>query len=420
MTCGRSRAQATGNESGTSTDAASGGSETAGMGDAIVDALQRLLRVLVTPIEGFVQTYGNELLGLIVGTPHPDVIFQPPKMGLWQSLYQYYWNGIVPLALLLFGLAVGLVILLESTSHLFSGYHRANLKRRAFAGLLGILSWWWLAGFSLTITDQLATFLTPDLSNVSLFQTASFTAIGVLGVVVALTVDLSLFLLIALVYFLRQLVLYAFVLGMPLLIVCWIPGVGPFSFVARFAQRLAGFYVPFLLMPVPVALLIRLSALLGESVSLSLGGVGMWIGALVIPFVAVLIPFVFVWQAGSLFQFVGHMERHASRERLRENTAHGYQNASQAVHTGRNTARGLRGKPERRSDGQTLLQNGPGESRGYRAGRGLRTTPARLREAFSVRTNTGEDLSATTFDRYEPREYDIDSRWDVADRRRNR
>ena len=50
---------------------------------------------------------------------------------------------------------------------------------------------------------------------------------------VALSADLVFFVLIGLIYLVRQLVLYLFVLMMPLLIVLWIPSVGPFTLVSR-------------------------------------------------------------------------------------------------------------------------------------------------------------------------------------------
>jgi len=43
---------------------------------------------------------------------------------------------------------LGIVIFLESTSYLFGSYHRSKLKKRAFSGLLGILSWWWVAALA--------------------------------------------------------------------------------------------------------------------------------------------------------------------------------------------------------------------------------------------------------------------------------
>lgn len=381
------------------------------MSEAIVDALRGLLETLFTPIRGLIESHADGLLGLLVGTPHPVVVFTDPTTPPWPALYQYYWDTMVPLTFLLFGLSIGVVILLESTSHLFSTYHRTHLKRRAFVGLMGILSWWWIAAFSLQVTDQLARFLMPDLESISLFETLSFTGIGLLGVIVTLSVDLLLFGLIALIYFIRHLVLYAFVLGMPLLIVAWIPGVGPFQFSARFAQRLAGFYVPFLLMSVPVALLFRLGNLLGESATLSLGGLGLWLTALVIPFVAVISPFVLIWQAGAIFFVTDRMAQHASRERLAQRADRARQHTGDTIHAGRNTIRGLRDEPAIRQDGQTLLRTNSRTAmgRGYRAGAGLRSTAGSLRDAFRIDARDGWSEPGHDAGRYEPSEWGADS-----------
>jgi len=100
---------------------------------------------------------------------------------------------------------LGIVIFLESTSYLFGSYHRSKLKKRAFSGLLGILSWWWVAALSLRFVDALTGFIVPDLSEIALFETASFAILGVLGVIIAQAVNLTLFLLLALVYTIRQL-----------------------------------------------------------------------------------------------------------------------------------------------------------------------------------------------------------------------
>lgn len=372
--------------------------------DALVDSLLSLLELLFSPIRGLIESQANGLLGLLVSTPHPSVVFVEPAMAPWETLYQYYWGTMLPLTFMLFGLAVGAVILLESTSHLFSGYHRARLKRRAFVGLMGILSWWWIAAFSLRLADQLARFITPDLSSISVFETLSFAGIGLLGVIVSLTVDLVLFGLIALIYFTRHLVLYGFILGMPLLIVAWIPGIGPFRFVSTLTRRLAGFYVPLLVMTIPVALLFRLGAVLGDAATLSLGGIGLWLTALVIPFVAVLSPFLLIWQAGATFFIGEQLTRHASPTRLPTRKGGETQYAETAVHTGRNAVRGLRNQPAVRRDGQTLLrtESGTATDRGHRVGNRLRSTTTTLRDAFSRRSeNDWRDPG-----RYEPGTYD--------------
>lgn len=285
--------------------------------DALVDALKQLLQTLVAPIRDFIGETVGGLVRLLVATPHPTTVFGTPVSALWIDLYRYYWKGIVPLALALWGGAVGLVILLEATSHLFSGYHRSRVKRRALAGLLGILSWWWIAALSLQLVDGITRALTPTLARVSLFQVLSFGGVGLLGVVLSLLVDLFLVGILGLLYLGRQLALYTYVLVMPLVIVAWIPGVGPLRLVSRFASGVARFYVPFLVMPIPIAALFRLGGVLGESVTLSLGGLGRWLLAIVIPVIAAITPLVLLWQTGS----VGYVAERVSR-RLSADRAH--------------------------------------------------------------------------------------------------
>lgn len=168
--------------------------------DAFTVAMEDFLRLLFAPVEGFVETFGNELLRLVVGTPYPDEVFAAPTNGPWPAIYDYYWSAIIPLTLLLYGVMVAAVIFLESTSYLFGSYHRAMLKKRLFTGLLGILAWWWIAALALRFVDAITGFIVPDLSEISLFQSASFSALGVLGFVLAQTVELTLFLLLSLIH----------------------------------------------------------------------------------------------------------------------------------------------------------------------------------------------------------------------------
>ncbi|MFB6312185.1 MAG: hypothetical protein ABEH64_13510 [Salinirussus sp.] len=286
-----------------------------GLAGVIVTALEEFLRILFTPIETVIERHVDTLLNVLVSTPHPDAIVGTPSNGAWPALHAYYWEQLIPISLGLYAVAIGLIVLLETTSHLFSSYHRTKLKRRAFAGLVGLLTWWWFAGFSLAMVDQLTTILTPSLTDVTLFETLSFSAMGVLGLVISLLVDFVFFVLIGLVYLARHLVLYMFVLLMPLLIVLWVPGVGPFGQAAGFARNLAGFYVPFLVMPIPVALLLRLSELLGQSAAFTMPGIGSWIAAMVLPFAALIAPVVLITQAGQVQSIAAGISRELSGTR---------------------------------------------------------------------------------------------------------
>ncbi|MFB6103160.1 MAG: hypothetical protein ABEJ73_11430 [Haloplanus sp.] len=365
-----------------------GGGLLDGLGDIIIGAITELLRILFSPIRSVIEDHGDALLDLVVGTPHPDSVFSAPTNGPWPNIYSYYWETIVPLSLSLFGLSIGLVIFFESTSHLFSTYHRTKLKKRAFSGLLGILSWWWIAALSLRFIDSLAAFLIPSVSDISLFQTLSFTGMGVLGLVFTLSTDFILFVLIGLIYLVRQLVLYLFVLLMPILIVFWIPGVGPFGLASKFMRKLAGFYVPFLFMTIPVALLFRVGDLLGQSADFSATGIGAWLTALVIPFAAVASPFVLFWQAGLILFVADRASRHVSAQRARSRISRGRERARQAGRGGRNFIRGVRDKPAIRESGQTMLDSG--DSRAHAVGKRVNRGGSRLRGTFSNRDGGGD------------------------------
>jgi hypothetical protein len=346
------------------------------LGDVIVEALRELLDSLFSPIADVISEHTDALIGqigdvitnnaealmkLVVKTPHPNAVYSAPTNKAWPQIYEYYWDSIVPLALLLYALSIGLVIFLESTSYLFSTYHRSKLKKRAFTGLLGILAWWWIAALSLQFADALTGYIVPNLSELTLFETLSFTGLSVLGVVLTLFIDLVLFLLLALVYLLREILLYFFVLIMPILIALWVPGVGPFALVARFASRIGGFFVPFLFMTLPVAVLFRLEILLFESLELSMDSLGTWLLALIVPLAALLSPFVLIWQAGAVFLVADRVGRRASVQTARNRVAGAVETKRRTVHRTQNFVGGLQGR------GATAYQPPRQRSLGFRA-----------------------------------------------------
>lgn len=220
-----------------------------------------------------------------------------------------------------------------------------------------------------------------------MFETLSFGSMGVLGTVITLSADFVLFVLIALIYLAREVVLYLFVLLMPILIALWIPGVGPFTLVSRFVSRLAGFYVPFLFMTIPVAILFRLGELLGSGVDASMGGIGLWLTALIIPIIAVLSPLVLFWQAGAIFFVADRASHRMSKSRGKDRIARTRETGATTRHAGRNFSRGTEDKPPITRDGKPLpSSNG---SRAHAAGKQLAETTTRLRTVFDRRGGNG-------------------------------
>jgi len=367
------------------------------LGDTIVWAIQKALEQLFKPLETIIERHGNDVIEIIVGTPHPNRVFSKPTNNTWPDIYGYFWDVIIPLSLLLWALAVGLVIFLESTSYLFSSYHQKKLKRRSFAGLLGILAWWWMDALARQFIQELSLFLAPDLSNIELFQTLSFGTLGALVTAITLSVDLFLFVLVILIYFIREIILYLFTLMIPILIALWIPGVGPFSLVSKFMKRLAGFYVPFLFMTIPVVFLFRLAEILGSNFAISLSGIGAWLTALVIPVVAIVSPFVLFWQAGSIFFMAQSASHHASGRRARSRLGKTRDLGGSAIHRGRNFVRGTRGQAAIKPSGQAVF--GSGSSRAHAAGSRLNNTGSRLRGTLRRSSSTDTHANGGSTDR---------------------
>lgn len=399
VTAGRAGAQSTATPSG---DGGSGGGSDgpvisgAQITDAVVDAIKTFLTELVSPVEGFIEQYGGTVIRVVLDTPTPSRVFAAPTNGPWVAIYDYYWGTVVPVALLLFALAGALVIVLETTSTLFSSYHRAQLKRRAVVALFGVLSWWWINAFALRLVDGLVLTIAPSLADVTLFEAVSFGALGLLGVVVSLATDFVLIGVVALLYVLRHILIYLYALLVPLLVVAWIPGVGPFRFVSGMAKQAASLYVPLLIVPLPVALLFRLSLLLGESASFSsLDGFGAWVAALVVPFVAVLAPVVLVWQTGRITATASMAARNLSRRRAAAR-ARGLRSAGKTVADrgaqgaigARNFVRGARRAPTTASDGQHRVD--ASGSRAHAIGSQTRRSLGRMRR------RTGADDGADT------------------------
>jgi hypothetical protein len=205
--------------------------------------------------------------------------------------------------------------------------------------------------------------------------------------------DVAIILLVVLVYLVRQYVLYTFVLMMPILIVFWIPGLGPFSLVSRFMKKLAGFYVPFLFMTVPVAIVFRIGHILGTSVdTLNMGEIGMWISAIIIPFLALIFPLIMFWQAGSLFFIGSRVSHHMSAQRAKNRAIR----TKSAVDRGRNGGRTLANRATTRIDTDYSVRDRASAtaSRARDAGESVKRTGSRLKDAFDE--GSGSDGTGST------------------------
>jgi hypothetical protein len=147
-------------------------------------------------------------------------------------------------------------------------------------------------------------------------------------------------------------------------------------------KRLAGFYVPFLFMTVPVALFFRIGELLGQSFGLSVSGFTAWLVGLVMPLVAILSPFIIFWQAGAFLFTSERMAHHTSAGLARDRAAKAREGGAKTTQGGRNFSRGLQGQPAIDRDGQTKFRSG--DSRAHAAGSRMRGTGSTLHSAYTA------------------------------------
>jgi type IV secretion system protein TrbL len=202
----------------------------------------------------------RELGGLLFGTPVPgssaDDIFAPPSGGLWGVLYDTLIGGeIMQYSLLLLVITFFLHQLVRIVD--VTGAYRARVAQRSiWTGGLLVVTWYWLAALACYLVNGLTVALLPSLSTVgqTLFD---FTQVVVTNWMLALGLavigGVAMWALEALLI-IRYVLLYVYLLGMPLLLAVGFSNVPVLSALAR---GLARRFVPLLVLPLPLALLFK-------------------------------------------------------------------------------------------------------------------------------------------------------------------
>jgi hypothetical protein len=210
----------------------------------------------------------TELAAAFFGTPLPqgrgtEVVFGTPAPSdePWYSIYQSVVAGeITVFALIILLLAV-------QTRHLVrifnigDGYELRQTTRSAWTGAILIVGWYWLAVLVLYLVDGLTIGLLPDVGAVgdALIEIIpSAISSPILTLVMASIGGLAMVGLIAL-YFIRELLLYVYLYGMPIGLALAYANVPVLS---EIAQRLCRQFVPLAVLPLPAAILFQGYALL--------------------------------------------------------------------------------------------------------------------------------------------------------------
>jgi hypothetical protein len=199
----------------------------------------------------------------LFSTPLPDgegvsrVFSKPPESnGLWQGIYEATVAG----EMMIFGLLVLFVcVQARHFARIFdigSAYERRKAQRSSWTGALLIVGWYWVAVLTLYVVEGLTIALLPDVravaeSLITILPEALNTPIVTLAM--AAVGGISILLLQAL-FFIREVLLYVFLYGMPIgLGIAY----GNVPVVSSVAKRICSQFVPLAILPLPAAVLFR-------------------------------------------------------------------------------------------------------------------------------------------------------------------
>jgi type IV secretion system protein TrbL len=219
-----------------------------------------IIEVITTSFKSGLEEGYRELGELLFGTPVPgssiDDIFTPPSGGQWGVLYDTLIGGeIMQFSLLLLVITFYLHQLVRIVD--VTGAYRARAAQRSiWTGGILVVTWYWLAALACYLVNGLTVALLPGLDTIgqTLFD---FTQVAVANWILALGLAIiggvAMWALEALLI-IRYVLLYVYLLGMPLLLAVGFSNVPVLSDLAR---GLARRFVPLLVLPLPLALLFK-------------------------------------------------------------------------------------------------------------------------------------------------------------------
>ena len=202
----------------------------------------------------------RELSEIFFGTPTPNTdgtfVFGAPTNEPWIQIYDSLVGGEV--------MFISLLILLicvqaRNTIRIFnigSAFEARQARMSGWVGAVLIVTWYWLSVVVLYFVSGFTIALLPDIG--ALFDTISaLLDLGFSNPALALLLTsiggISMWVLYALL-FLREMLLYVFVYGMPIGIAV---AYGNVPIVSQIAKRLCLKFIPLAIMPLPIAILFR-------------------------------------------------------------------------------------------------------------------------------------------------------------------
>ena len=282
--------------------------------EGIREAAQEVLGDGADALHGSVQEMFELAVVVTVRTPFPEprdgFFFGQPTNEPWLSIYGYYTDAVLPVTVLILGLAIAMILFTGIFGTFLTGYERSRAKRRLFVAFLFVLAWWGIGAFVLRFVDALATLIAPEPAAVAETFRTAMTVDGhgaVMTAALSLIEAVVVVLLVA-TFFVRWIGIYALMLATPIGVAFWIVDVGPFAYLSVLIEELVSKFIPLAFITIPAAVVFRVGELLFASFDPAAefgSGVGPFLLALGFPLMIHIVSYYIFFNLPSFRTLVG-------------------------------------------------------------------------------------------------------------------
>ncbi|QIB79123.1 hypothetical protein G3A49_13720 [Haloferax volcanii] len=228
--------------------------------DVILEGFKDVVNWIISLFASGLKEGYNTLSGSMFGTPTPNTdgafMFGTPSNAPWPTIQDALVGGeimLISFLLLLISVQGRHVIRIFNMG---SGYQARKTKKTAWTGACLIITWYWISVLSLYLVDGLTIALLPSLESLSAAMLELLRATitnPLLGLLLAALGGISMWAIQAL-FFIREILLYVYVYGMPIAIAL---GYGNIPVLSDIATGFAKRFVPLVVLPLPAAVVFK-------------------------------------------------------------------------------------------------------------------------------------------------------------------
>jgi hypothetical protein len=232
---------------------------------AICKVTNFLFGWVIGGIVSFVQGVITGIVNMIFGFSVPKVnghiaLFQQPTNQPWKGLYESWKTEAMPLGIIIWVLMVlGILFTQVFTSDPSTALKVRELRSRSWKVLLGILGSWAIGAAFLFVTNSIILTIAPNGSDIASNLAVFGGSVGAAGAAALLVwfFEGILFLFIVLLLLAQKAMVFIMMWSLPILIPLAAIDVGPVKYISKPARGIIDMFVPFIMMTLPMALVLR-------------------------------------------------------------------------------------------------------------------------------------------------------------------